>query len=85
MLPDIAPFTADHEAGVLDICIGERILLASTDTARDFRGPVFVFLVFFLVFVRGGTCERLFLSWRRGLVVRLQRVAAFSGRWRRVV
>jgi hypothetical protein len=85
MLPDIAPFTADHEACVLDICIGERILLTSADTAGDFRGPVFVFFVFFLVFVRGGTCERLFLSRRRGLVVRLQRVAAFSGRWRRVV
>jgi hypothetical protein len=71
MLPDITPLATNHEPRILDICIWERVLLTSTDTARDFRRPVIVIVVFFFfffVFVGRGTCQRLFLSRRGGLV-----------------
>jgi hypothetical protein len=79
VLPYVAPLTANHEPGVLDVRIGERILLTPTDTPCNLCGRIVVVVV---VIVGRGGCRRLLRRGRR-LVVRLQRVASFARRGRR--
>jgi hypothetical protein len=79
VLPYIAPLTANHEPGVLDVRIGERILLTATDTPCNLCRRVIVVIVV----VVGRRGSRRLLRRGRRLVVRLQRVASFAGRGRR--